>query len=179
MAYENGSLIDSREGTFTVIQTPTPTPLPPETASIKGTILDAVTNNPVVGAEVIIVSKTYDKQYPTAVTDEYGSFKLDKMYPDKYSITVKATGYKPAYLDLDRIDGDQVLSDIKLEKYVAATTTPTPSPEPSAVQGWLNLLTSPQACVAFISSTVAVIVSLTVIYEWLQRQKERRKKEGQ
>jgi hypothetical protein len=176
-AYENGTLIDSKEAAITVIIGTTPTPVPPETSTLKGMVIDSTTKAPIVGAEVIFTSKTYGKQYPMVITDEFGSFTSPKMYPDYYSMVIKAQGYKPEYIDTNRLEGDQQLKDpLMIEKLAIVTPTPTPTPDPEAdfFKSWITILTSPSACVAFVSSIVAVIVSLTVIYEWLQRQKERR-----
>lgn len=177
-AYENNVLIDTKEAAITVIKTATPTPLPPETATIGGVVVDSATNSPIVGAEVDVESRTYGKKYSSVFTDEYGSFETGKIYPDSYVIIVKAQGYRPQYVNIDRVDGNQKLTDpISLEKY--ASVSPTPGQDTkSPLDAWVTLLTTPTMCVGTVSSMVAVLVSLTVIYEWLQRQKERRAKEA-
>lgn len=181
-AYENGTLIDSKETSLTVILNPTSTPLPPETATISGIIVDKETKSPIVGAEVYFTSETFDKQYPVIITDEFGAYRSDSMYPDNYRIMVKKDGYKPMYISTqDKVEGDQTLSDLELEKLSSSVTVQPPTPTPlapaSVLDSWLTLLTSPTLCVGTIASLVGVIVSLTVIIEWLERQKERRKRD--
>jgi hypothetical protein len=93
-AYENGTLVDKMEDVpVTVMTAATPTP-PPETGILTGTVVDSVTGNPINGAEVILTSNTYDKQYPFVYTDASGTFVSNKMYLDSYTITVKASGYQ-------------------------------------------------------------------------------------
>jgi hypothetical protein len=184
-AYENGTLIQSYENSIVVSASPTP---PPESAIVSGIVVDSVTNAPIDGAEVIFTSETFDKQYPSAFTDASGTFvTVGKMYPDSYTIIVKASGYKTLTgMRVDKLNsGTQTLDNqIKLVPIAVASPTispgPTPSPTPgSPVDAWVNLLYNPTVCISTLALGLGAIVSATAIYEWTLRQKERRKKEGE
>jgi hypothetical protein len=186
-AYENGTLIQSYENSIVISASPTP---PPETSSVSGTVVDSVTNNPINGAEVIFTSETYGKQYPSAFTDSSGTFMtIGKMYPDSYSITVKASGYQTLTgMGTDTLgSGAQKLTDeIKLTPIAMSSPTPTPAPSvtPSPTPGspldaWINLLYNPTICISTLALMLGAIVSATAIYEWMLRQRERRRKEAE
>jgi hypothetical protein len=185
-AYENGTLIQSFENSLVVSASPTP---PPESASLSGTIVNSVTNAPINGAEVILTSETFDKQYPSAFTDASGTFvTIGKMYPDSYIVIVKANGYQTLTgMRMTLNSGVQKLNDpIKLDSIAASspTATPapanTPSPTPgSPLDAWVNLIYNPTICISTLALTLGAIVSATAIYEWMIRQRERRKKDAQ
>lgn len=190
-AYENGTLIQSYENSIVISASPTP---PPETATVSGTVVDSATNAPISGAEVILTSETYDKQYPPAITDSSGTFvTVGKLYPDSYLITVKANGYQTLTgLRLPNVNsGAQKISNpIKLDPITVASPTATPGPTagPTATPGptpgspldaWLNLLYNPTVCVSTLALGLGAIVSATALYEWTLRQRERRRKEAE
>ncbi|HUL62452.1 MAG TPA: carboxypeptidase regulatory-like domain-containing protein [Methanocella sp.] len=183
-AYENGTLIQSFENSLVISASPTP---PPETATISGTVVDSATNLPINGAEVILTSETYDKQYPSAFTDTSGTFvTVGKIYPDSYMVTIKASGYQTltGMRIPNVVSGAQKITNpIKLDPITVATPTSAPTAAPSSTPGspmdaWLNLLYSPQACCGTLAVGLGAIVSVTAIYEWTMRQRERRKKEA-
>ncbi len=184
-AYENGTQIDKFEGTLVAGQTQvSPTP-PPETASLSGTITDASTGAPVEGAEVVLKSQSYGKQYE-AMTDSSGTFITGSIYPDTYDIIITKAGYKQEIRHtMNRIEGMQQMDAISIQKVPSGVTptvvpTPTPTPTPtSPLDAWIALLYTPTACMATITGSIGLIVSLTVIYEWYMRQKERRAREAQ
>lgn len=184
-AYENGTQIDSLENTIVAGQTQvSPTP-PAETAGLSGTVVDAVSNAPIEGAEVVLKSQSYNKQYK-ATTDSSGYYIIGNIYPDTYDIIISKNGYKQEIRHTStRIEGMQQMDPITIQKAAAGATptpvpTPTPTPTPaSPVDAWVALLSSPQGCIATAGGAVGLILSLTALYEWIQRQKERRKREGQ
>ncbi len=173
------------EGTVQVGQSRQP---PPETAIISGTVVDSVTNAPINGAEVVFTSETFGKQYPSTFTDASGTFEtIGKMYPDTYRISVKASGYQTlTSMGTDPlVSGAQKLTlPIKLEPIAASSPTATPGPTPSPTPGspvdaWVSLIYNPTVCISTLALTLGAIVSATAIYEWMLRQRERRKKEGE
>lgn len=182
LAYENGILVDRKESSLVVTIGATPTPMPPESATVSGVILDKTTGQPLAYAQVIFTSKTYDHQYPAITTGTDGSFRTGKMYPDYYSIQVVATGYQTISIanTTEVIQGDVTLQTIQLERLPSFTPTPTPTPTATptvnVLDNWINVLGTPTLCVGTLSSMVAVLVSLTVIYEWLERRREKRRK---
>jgi hypothetical protein len=185
-AYENGTLIDSMEVPVTVSTVATPTP-PPATASLNGIITDK-TNNPLVGAQLIFESATWGNKY-TAETDGSGQYSVPGMIPDTYKITITAGGYETyRAMSSGAIHGVQQLNPIALQKLPSGTTpTPTPTPVPqnspspvpgSPLDAWINLLYNPTICISTLALTLGAIVSATAIYEWIQRQRERRRREA-
>lgn len=63
------------------------------TGTIRGRVVDAATNAPIVGATVTAVSPS---QTATTTTDGSGSFSLLALNPDTYTLRVEKTGYSPA-----------------------------------------------------------------------------------
>lgn len=179
IAYLNGTKIDSIETTVTVPTSGTSTPVPQETSTVSGTVVDAANNTPLAGAEVTFTSPTYGKKY-TTITGSDGTFTTDKMYPDRYDVSVKAEGYKTALRTTSMINGAGILDSIALEHLTTPTQTPatvTPSPSPSSpLDSWIALLYSPTVCVGTVSSLIAVILGSIGIYEWLSKQRAARKK---
>jgi len=184
-AYQNGTLIDSMDNvpvTVTTATTPTPaaaSPTPgPETAIVSGTVVDATTGQPIAGAEVTFVPEDFARNYPPVTTGSSGEFTtMVKMSPGTYYLTVQANGYEQKTVTAPLIDGPQKISDlIRLERS-QAVATPTPSPTPGFVDSWINMLSSPQACVSFVAVGLGAIVSATVLYEWVLRQRERRRRD--
>lgn len=182
-AYENGTLIDSMEGSITVVSTVASPTVPPETGIVSGMISDSVTGAPINGAEVIFTSKSFGKEYPHAYTDASGTFTtIGKMYPDNYYVTVKANGYKTlTSLEVSVASGAQQISDpVKIEKVDGGKPTTMPSPTPgSFIDAWAALLYNPTTCIGTLAVGLGAIVSATAVYEWMMRQRERRKKEDE
>jgi hypothetical protein len=181
-AYENNTLIDSRNFTITVAIGPTPTALPPESVTIAGTIVDADNGTPISGATVTFESITYGKTYSAVPTGSDGTFISPRMYPDFYRIIVSATGYRVARSTTnDKVTVDSMIDTIALARQAGAQTpTPTPltpSPTPSnPVDSWISLLYNPALCAGTISSMIAVIAGSIGIYEWMERKREGRLK---
>jgi hypothetical protein len=178
-ALENGTQIDRIEKSIVVpASAASPTP-PPETAIVTGKVVDASTREPIVGAEVIFTSKTFDKQYPSAFTDSSGTFTtIGKLFPDNYYITVKASGFDTlTSLEVRVTEGSQQISDpLALRKISAATSTALPGPTPgSFLDAWASLLYSPATCIGTVAVGLGAIVSAIAVYEWILRQRERRK----
>jgi hypothetical protein len=178
IAYLNGTKIDSIETTVTVPASGTSTPAPQETSTVSGTVVDASNNTPIAGAEVTFNSPTYNKKY-TVITGSDGTFTTDKMYPDRYDVSIKADGYKTTLRTTSMITGAGVLDQIALERISTPTQVPptvTPTPSQSIVSSWMSVLSSPQVCLGTLSALVAVIAGSIGIYEWLARQRNARLK---
>lgn len=177
-AYENNTLIESRN--FTITIGPTPTALPPESVTISGTIVDADNGTPISGATVTFESITYGKTYSASPTGSDGTYLSPKMYPDFYRITMNAPGYKVARSTTnDKVAVDSTVDTIALARQAGVQTpTPTPlkpSPTPvNPVDPWISLLYNPALCVGTISSLIAVIAGSIGIYEWMERKREGR-----
>jgi hypothetical protein len=125
-AYEDQTLIESRNFTITLDFGPTPTALPPESVTVSGTIVDADNGTPIAGATVTFKSITYDKAYPIILTGSDGTYVTPKMYPDEYSIKVTASGYQGVSRTTEKIVEDSTLDSIGI-KHIGGTPTP-PSP---------------------------------------------------
>ncbi|BAI62774.1 conserved hypothetical protein [Methanocella paludicola SANAE] len=176
-AYENGTLIDSYTKTIAVITSPTPSALPPESASIAGVVVDESTGKAVSGATITFRSVSYEKTYPPVKTGSDGSFTSPKMYPDVYTMTISASGYQPASLTTNgKITGDATVAAIGIKSISVATTTPTPTPTVNPIDSWVSLMYNPALCVGTVSSLIAVIAGSIGIYEWMER--KRREREG-
>lgn len=179
IAYLNGSKIDSIETTVTIPASGTSTPVPQETSTVSGTVVDSTSNTPIAGAEVTFTSPTYDKKY-TTITGSDGTFTTDKMYPDRYDVSIKAEGYKTALRTTSMITGAGVLDAIAMDRATTPSQQPptvTPSPSPtSALSSWTSIIYNPTVCVGTISSLIAVILGSIGIYEWLSKQRAARKK---
>lgn len=96
---------------------------------IAGDVMDAVTSKALVGASVL-VTKTETKTIPvqTLVTDENGSFLIEKIPFGYYSISIKMVGYTGFRLDSIHVRADRSdfnLGDIKLSITTSALETVT------------------------------------------------------
>jgi hypothetical protein len=186
-AYEGSTLIDSMEGSVQVEAKPT---VPPETAKVSGIVKDSVTKEPIVGAKVVFKSTNYSKEYDPIYTSESGRFTTPyPMYPDTLEVTIDKSGYDELITNVYVLPGGtqditQPLYLNKIGGQASTTPTPTPGPTPSPTPGspvdaWVNLLYNPTVCISTLALTLGAIVSATAIYEWMLRQRERRKKEGE
>lgn len=185
-AYENGTLIDSMSEVPVTVTTgsATPTP-PPATSSISGIVVDE-SSNPVAGAQMTFESVTWGNKY-TAVTDSTGQYSASGMVPDIYKITITATGYQTFQSMTENAIGNvQEMGPITIQKLPAgATPTPTPqpvgtpTPTPGFIDAWISLLETPTACVTTLAVLLGAAVSATAIYEWVLKQRERRRKEAE
>ncbi len=184
-AYENQTLIQSKKFAITLDLAATPTPLPPESVTISGTVVEAGNGAPIAGAEITFRPEAIDKTYGPVTTDSDGYFTSPRMYAGiKYTIDVTATGYRHnSSTTSDRITGNAMLSGIVLTKLGGgATPTPTPTPLPPSATpaNPLDLLVpflyNPALCIGTISSLVAVIAGSIGIYEWIERKRMSRVK---
>jgi hypothetical protein len=66
-------------------------------------------------------------------------------------------------------------------KRLAGSPTPVPSqsPTPNIVDSWVSLLYSPGVCLGSISAFIAIIAGSIGIYEWFDRKRRDRLKEGE
>jgi hypothetical protein len=177
-AYENNTLIESRN--FTITVGPTPTALPPESVTISGAIIDADNSSPIAGATVTFRSLTYDKTYPPVATNLDGTYTSPKMYPDEYSIRVTANGYQAAALTSEKVTRDSIVDNIPLKRLAPSSTPtpmPSPSPTPNLIDPWISLLYSPGVCLGSLSALIAIIAGSIGIWEWFERKRRDRLKQ--
>ena len=87
------------------------------TQTIKGTILDKLSQQPLIGAKVIIVGS---EPLVGAVTDFDGNYKLPNLSPGRYELTISYTGYKnQTASNLILTSGKELVVDIQLEESVS------------------------------------------------------------
>lgn len=87
-----------------------------QTQTVKGTVLDAQADYPIIGASVILLNSDPLKG---AVTDLEGNFRLDGVPYGRQSIAVQYVGYKSVSLPNVLVTaGKEVVLNIKLEESV-------------------------------------------------------------
>jgi hypothetical protein len=83
----------------------------PQSAVISGKVIDKDTDEPLIGANVIVVGTDYG-----AATDVKGSFKIKNLRPGNYDIRVSFVGYSPKNItDIILAKGDSIFLKIELE----------------------------------------------------------------
>lgn len=75
---------------------------------IEGTVLDAHTNNPIRGCQVI------SNDYGTKHTDDKGHFVFDNVAPGNITLTYQCSGYESATRVINVIAGQQLSANISL-----------------------------------------------------------------
>ena len=94
--------------------------------SISGIVLDADTNDPVVGASVTTSPPT-----GAIVTDNQGRFVFEEIETGSYSISVRKTGYQSANVSVSVRDGQTTDATILLQHKDDAQTAGNPvNPQP-------------------------------------------------
>jgi len=79
--------------------------------TIRGTVTDKLSQTPIVGATVQIISS--EKQ---SITDEKGNYILTEITPDRYTVKVTFAGYKEVLIpNVIVTSGKEVILDIALE----------------------------------------------------------------
>lgn len=77
----------------------------PNPGSINGSVIDAVTNNPIAGATVRVLNGP--TVIATAITDSNGNYAIPNLAPDDYFVVAQAVGYqsmvKPASVTSNNI----------------------------------------------------------------------------
>jgi hypothetical protein len=118
--------------TATVTPTATPTVVPsptvvptPSGGVIAGTVVDAVTTLPVVGATV-----STDTGGFSATTDATGSYTIANVTAGDYTVTASATGYDSSSQPVTVVEGAVVPANFAL---VPTIPTPTPGVTPTAI----------------------------------------------
>ncbi|TMU87402.1 hypothetical protein FGG79_04555 [Bacillus sp. BHET2] len=89
--------------------------LEPDPGSIQGTIIDAITQNPIASAEVTVV----DGQgfvVTTAITDASGGFTVNGLTPNSYNVTAMANGYQSNTIGAVVLSGNTTPIIIELEQ---------------------------------------------------------------
>lgn len=87
-----------------------------QTQTVKGTVLDAQADYPIIGASIIVVGSD---PIIGSVTDLDGNFKLDAVPYGRQTLAVQYIGYKSISLPNVLVTaGKQVVLDIKLEESV-------------------------------------------------------------
>ena len=87
------------------------------TQTIKGTVLDKLSQEPLVGAKVIVVGSD---PLVGAITDVDGKFKLPNLSPGRYELSISFLGYKPQTAsNLILTSGKEMILDIQLEESVS------------------------------------------------------------
>ncbi|MEO8549578.1 MAG: carboxypeptidase regulatory-like domain-containing protein [Kofleriaceae bacterium] len=121
-------------GTFSIVLTPA--------SSLSGTVVDARTHAPAVGAVVELYSPSRGREVSTLsdVADEQGRFRFDRLGPDRYAAIARAShGYGRSNGSV-RVGLAQHVDDLHVVlepaadiqgKLVVAGTPPTPCEKPS------------------------------------------------
>ena len=91
---------------------------PGGSTTLSGTVLDADSGTPLVGATVKIGSAA-------ATTAAGGTFTLSNLSPGSFTLNVSATGYPPAAFSGVLMSGANSLGTIRLSKQVSAPSTAT------------------------------------------------------
>lgn len=110
--------------TATATATATPSPVPtvsPSGGVITGSVVDALTTLPIVGATV-----STDTGGFSATTDAAGSYTIANVTPGDYTVTASATGYTSSSLPVTVVEGQ--ISPPANFALVSIPTTPIPTP---------------------------------------------------
>jgi hypothetical protein len=84
--------------------------------TIRGTVVDAVSGYPVIGAYVILLNS--DPKIGT-VTDSNGIFELKKVPVGRQALQINFIGYEPkTYSNLLVVSGKELVFEVKLEEKV-------------------------------------------------------------
>ncbi|MCX6169693.1 MAG: outer membrane beta-barrel family protein [Ignavibacteriales bacterium] len=85
-----------------------------ENFKISGAVADLFTNKPLVGASVIIISKSSGTQLKGTKADEKGNFEIDKIPESKVRVKFSMIGYQTQIIDSVALDQSSRLGLIKL-----------------------------------------------------------------
>jgi outer membrane receptor protein involved in Fe transport len=84
------------------------------TGKIAGTVLDAKNNDPVIGANIVIIGTSMG-----AATDPDGNYYITNIPPGTYSVRISAIGYNPVNYDQIKVNIDLTSRiDIKLSETI-------------------------------------------------------------
>lgn len=87
--------------------------------TLRGTIVDDVTQSPLIGANIVI--QNFEPLTGT-VTDENGNFKFENLAVGSYSLKVSYLGYKEIILsNINLGSGKEVVLSIPMTEDVAST----------------------------------------------------------
>jgi len=79
-------------------------PEPPPEGPISGTVIDAISTQPIANATVLLT--TFSAVLQETLTDSDGHFTVDDLTPDQYLLVVEATGYRRTLFFID-VRGDE------------------------------------------------------------------------
>lgn len=92
------------------------------TGKITGTLIDSSTRQPVEFATVTLTKKNWRQVFGGSITDGKGYFKLDKVLPGTYSVTISFVGYNTKVIDSVRTSNEKL--DASMGKiYFSPTVT--------------------------------------------------------
>ncbi len=85
--------------------------------TIRGIVVDEESYKPIVFASVVLYRDTLAVK--GVYTDSLGKFKLENIFPGRYSLQIKAAGYNPRYIDeLILTAGKEKVLEIKLAEKI-------------------------------------------------------------
>ena len=73
-----------------------------QSASIKGTVVDSLSGNTLIGANVILEGTSLGM-----ATDNEGRYNIPNVNPGRYTIKVSYIGYEPSSKEIDISDGGE------------------------------------------------------------------------
>jgi tetrathionate reductase subunit B len=82
---------------------------------VGATVFDPEEDEVIIGADVSIINTSNKKEIPVR-TDDFGDFWVDELYPDRYTIVIKKSGYPEKKLEADLTVDDINLGDIPMSR---------------------------------------------------------------
>lgn len=84
----------------------------PAQGEITATIIDSVSGLPVEFATAALSLRDFDKIVNGAISDEKGVFKIDKINPGKYTLTISFIGYKNKVIDTIKVNPSRLINNL-------------------------------------------------------------------
>ncbi len=84
----------------------------PAQGEINASIVDSISGLPVDFATAALSLRDFDKIVNGAISDEKGNFKIDKINPGKYTLTISFIGYKNKVIDTIKINPNKLLINL-------------------------------------------------------------------
>ena len=82
---------------------------------VGATVFDPEEDEVIIGADVSIINTSNKKEIPVR-TDDFGDFWVDELYPDRYTVVIKKSGYPEKKLEADLTVDDINLGDIPMSR---------------------------------------------------------------
>lgn len=82
---------------------------------VGATVFDPEEDEVIIGADVSIINTSNKKEIPVR-TDDFGDFWVDGLYPDRYTVVIKKSGYPEKKLEADLTVDDINLGDIPMSR---------------------------------------------------------------